>query len=153
MKKLILLVLSLNIHLVVYNQIIKGTITDIETKLPIAYAVAYFDGTSVASYTDEKGSFTLDIKNNSSMSLTISALGYYSASINNFSPKKDISVSLTPKVFEMKDVSVNARANPNIRKQNLAIFRREFLGRTKNAKECEILKKKINEKGSNFGKI
>ena len=56
-----------------------------------------------------------------------------------FRPGKDILVYLEPKIFEMKDVSVNARANPNIRRENLAIFRREFLGRTRNAKECEII--------------
>ncbi len=58
---------------------------------------------------------------------------------SRISPDKDILAYLTPKVFEMKDVSVNARGNPQIRRQNLAIFRREFLGRTINAKECEII--------------
>jgi hypothetical protein len=85
------------------------------------------------------GSFKLDIKNNVSMPLTISALGYYSATISDFSSDKDILVYLVPKVFEMKDVSINARGNPQIRRQNLADFRREFLGRTGNAKECEII--------------
>ncbi len=108
-------------------------------KSPISYAVVYFDGTSVASYTDEKGSFRLDIKKNYSMPLTISALGYFSTTINKFSPAEDILIYLESKVFEMKEVNVSARGNPDIRIQNLAIFRREFLGRTKNAKECEIV--------------
>ena len=139
MKKLILLLTFFNLCLVANSQVIKGTILDKETKIPISYAAVYFDGTSVASYTDANGSFKLDIKNNISMPLTISALGYYSATISDFSPDKDILVYLTPKVFEMKDVSVNARGNPQIRRENLAIFRREFLGRTRNAKECEII--------------
>ena len=121
------------------SQIIKGTILDGETKSPISYAVIYFDGTSVASYTDAKGSFRLDIRNNLSMPLTISALGYYSTNISDFSPGKDILVYLEPKIFEMRDISINARGNPQIRRENMAIFRREFLGRTRNAKECEII--------------
>ena len=139
MKRLFLFIVFVNLCLVSYSQIIKGTILDKETKSPVAYAAVYFDGTSVASYTDANGSFRLDIKNNTSMPLTISALGYYSAIVNDFSSGKDILVYLEPKVFEMKDVSVNARGNPNIRRENLAIFRREFLGRTRNAKECEII--------------
>jgi hypothetical protein len=139
MKRLYLFILFINLCLISYSQIIKGTILDKETKTPVSYAAVYFDGTSVASYTDANGSFRLDIKNNTSMPLTISALGYYSATVNNFSSGKDILVYLEPKVFEMKDVSVNARGNPNIRRENLAIFRREFLGRTRNAKECTII--------------
>ena len=139
MKKLLLLLSFLNLYLAVYNQIIKGTILDKETKSPITYAVVYFDGTSIASYTDAKGFFKLEIRNNTSMPLTISALGYYSINMNDFSPKKDIMVYLTPKVFEMKEVTVTTKGNPNIRRRNLEIFRREFLGRTGNAEECQII--------------
>ena len=138
MKRIILFIIFINLYLVSYSQIIKGTILDMETKSPVAWAAVYFDGTAIASYTDKNGSFKLDIKNRISMPLTISALGYYSTNINDFSPDKDILVYLIQKVFEMKDVSVNAKGNPQIRRENLAIFRREFLGRTRNAKDCEI---------------
>jgi hypothetical protein len=121
------------------GQILKGTIFDKETKSPIPIAVVYFDGTSVATYTDEEGKFLLDSKSHSNLPLTVSALGYYSTVINEFSSTKDIIVYLEPKLFEFDDVTIKARGNSNIRKQNVAIFRREFLGRTSNAKECEIL--------------
>jgi len=139
MKRIFLFIVIINLCIVSYCQIIKGTILDGETKRPVSYAAVYFDGTSVASYADAKGSFKLDIQNHTSMPLTISALGYYSATVNDYSPYKDILVYLAPKVFEIKDVSVNARGNPNIRRENLVIFRREFLGRTGNSKECEII--------------
>ncbi len=139
MKNTILLLSFSILWQVANSQIINGTILDKETKTPVAYAAVYFDGTSVASYSDANGSFRLDIRNNTSMPLTISALGYYSVTVNDFFPGKDILVYLEPKVFEMKDVSVNAKGNPNIRRENLAIFRREFLGRTRNTKECEII--------------
>ncbi|MBK7626134.1 MAG: carboxypeptidase-like regulatory domain-containing protein [Bacteroidales bacterium] len=139
MKKFISLLIFSNLFLGSYSQVIKGKILDKETKNPISFAVVYFDGTSVASYTDENGIFNLDIRKNSAMPLTISALGYYSTNISDFLSAKDIIVYLTPKVFEMKDVNVSAKGNPKIRKQNLAIFRKEFLGRTNNAKDCEIV--------------
>ena len=139
MKKLVLVFLFLNLYLVTYNQIIKGTILDKNTKNPIAYATVFFSTTSVGSYTDDKGFFKLDIRNIISMPLTVSALGYYSTNISNYSPDKEILVYLTPKVFELKEVVINAKGKEPLRKQNLDIFRREFLGRTENAKECEIM--------------
>ena len=139
MQRLSLLLFLINLSFPSFSQIIRGTIRDKETRQPISYAAIYFDGTSIASYTDDRGSFSLDIKNNFSMSLTISALGYYSTNISDFSPGKVILVYLEPKIFEMRDISINARGNPQIRRENLAIFRREFLGRTRNAKLCEII--------------
>ena len=139
MKRLILILSFLSLSFSAYNQIIRGTVLDKETKSPVGYATVYFDGTSVASFTDDKGFFKLDVKNNTSMPLTISALGYYSININDFSPDRDLQVYLAPKVFEMKEITVRAKGNAEIRRQNLAIFRREFLGRTRNARECEIV--------------
>lgn len=132
---LVLLLLGSNVN----GQILKGTVFDKETKSPIPVAVVYFDGTSVATYTDEQGKFVLESKSHSNLPLTVSALGYYSTVINEFPSTKDLIVYLESKLFEFDDVTIKARGNSNLRKQNLAIFRREFLGRTTNAKECEIL--------------
>jgi hypothetical protein len=73
------------------------------------------------------------------MPLTISALGYNSINISDYSPDRDILVYLTPILFELKEVVVNAKGKENTRKQNMDVFRREFLGKTENAKECEII--------------
>jgi len=138
-KKLILVSILLACSLTSYNQIIKGYVFDKETKKPVTYATVFFNGTSVATYTDENGFFRLDIKKNISMPLTVSALGYYSETINDFSPGKDLQVYIMPKLFEVDEVNISARGNPRIRRQNLEIFRREFLGRTENAKDCRIM--------------
>lgn len=122
-----------------FGQILKGTVFDKETRSPVPFAVVYFDGTSVATYTDEEGKFVLESKSHSNLPLTVSALGYYSTVINEFSSTKELNVYLESKLFEFDDVTIKARGNSNLRRQNLAIFRREFLGRTANAKECEIL--------------
>jgi hypothetical protein len=139
MKKLIFLAIFINILLTGYGQMITGTILDKESGSPVTYATIYFEGTSIASFTDAKGNFKLEIRNINTMPLTISALGYYSMSLNDFSPQKPIVVYLTPKVFELKEISVEAKGKPKIRKKNLEIFRREFLGRTENAKKCLIV--------------
>ena len=61
MKKLIFFFLFINVKLVAYNQVIKGTIFDNETRNPIYSAAVYFNGTSVGTLSDEEGNFRLDI--------------------------------------------------------------------------------------------
>jgi hypothetical protein len=137
-KKIVFTILLISFSSAVYSQIIKGIVFDQSTKSPITFATVYFNGTYVGTYTDDKGSFKLDNSKISSMPLTVSAIGYYSITISDFSADKDVLVYLTPKVFEINEVFVNAKYTSKIRIQNLELFRREFLGRTSNAKECEI---------------
>jgi hypothetical protein len=111
---------------------------DKNTHNGISYALAYFNGTFVSTYADQNGFFQLDISNNLSMPLTISAIGYYSATINNPSTDKPNIIYLTPKTYKLNEVVITARGNSRIRKTNLGIFKREFLGATLNAKECDI---------------
>ncbi len=146
MKTSILLVALLNFFMTSYTQVIKGTILDKDTKNPITYATIYFEGTSIASFADGNGNFILDTRNIASMPLTISALGYYSVSVNDFSPQQNIVVYLKQKLFELQEITVEEKGNPKIREKNLAIFRREFLGRTRNSKQCEI----VNENDIRF---
>lgn len=138
-KRIVSFLLLLHLGMSAYGQVIKGIILDKETRGPVPLAAVYFDGTSVATYSNDEGNFTLDAKSHSNMPMTISALGYYSIVVNEFSTTGENTVYLEPKIFEFKDVTIKVKGNSSIRKQNMAIFRREFLGRTKNAKECAIL--------------
>lgn len=139
MRKLILLFFLFCIHLVAYNQVIKGTIFDINTKSTIYSASVFFDGTSFGTLSDENGNFQLDIsKYHPSMPLTISALGYYSVTLKDFSSAKPNLVYMNPKPFELNDVTVNAKFHGLERSENLTIFRNEFLGTTRNAMNCKI---------------
>ena len=139
MRKLILVFLFFNVSLVAYNQVIKGTIFDINTKSTIYSASVYFNGTSVGTLSDENGNFQLDIsKYHPSMPLTISAIGYYSVTLKDFSTVKPNLVYMNPKLFELNEVTVNAKFHGLQRSENLTIFRNEFLGTTSNAMNCKI---------------
>jgi len=139
MRKLILVFLFFNVSLVAYNQVIKGTIFDINTKSTIYSASVYFNGTSVGTLSDENGNFQLDIsKYHPSMPLTISAIGYYSVTLKDFSTVKPNLVYMNPKLFELNEVTVNAKFHGLQRSENLTIFRNEFLGTTGNAMNCKI---------------
>jgi hypothetical protein len=138
MKKVVLLFIFINFHIVAYNQVIKGNILDINTKNPIYFGAVYFSGTSVGSSSDINGYFELDISKYGTMPLTISALGYYSVTVTDFKTDKALLVYLTPKVFELKEVVVNAKSLASERRRNLNIFKHEFLGTTTNALYCKI---------------
>ncbi|MCX6254918.1 MAG: carboxypeptidase-like regulatory domain-containing protein [Bacteroidia bacterium] len=138
MKKFILLFLFINIYLVAYNQVIKGTIFDKDTKSAIYSAAVYFSGTFVGTLSDQNGNFQLDISKYRLMPLTISAIGYYSVTIKDFSDGKPLLIYMNPKLFELNEVVVNAKSHPLERMENLTIFRNEFLGTTGNAMNCRI---------------
>lgn len=138
MKKFVLLVIFINLYVVAYNQVIKGTIFDIKTKSPIIFGAVYFSGTFVGANSDQNGNFELDISKYVTMPLTISALGYYSVTLTDFTADKVLLVYLTPKVFELKEVVVNAKSLARDRRRNLNIFKHEFLGLTTNALYCRI---------------
>jgi len=138
MRKFILLFLFINFNIVAYNQVIKGTILDKNNKSIINFASVYFNGTFVGTNSDQNGHFELDISKNISMPLTISALGYYSVTLTDFPTDKALLIYLTPKVFELKEVVINAKSHARERRANLILFKNEFLGTTGNALYCEI---------------
>jgi hypothetical protein len=146
MRKFLLLFLFTNFYIATYNQVIKGTVLDRETKSPIYFASLYFSGTFVGTHSDQNGNFELDISKNASMPLTISAIGYYSFTLTDFLTGKPLLIYMTPKVFELKEVIINAKSLARKRRENMMVFKNEFLGRTANALNCEI----INENDITF---
>ena len=146
MKKIILFVLGVSIYSTVYGQIIRGTILDVTTKSGIPFASVYFNATFAGITSDKDGNFELDVSNNGSMPLTISAVGYFSVTLARFQTAKHLYISLTPKMYELTEAHVKAKSLKAKRQRNLRLFREEFLGTSANAGKCEIL----NEKDISF---
>ena len=139
MRKYILISLFINFCAVAYNQVIKGTILDNQTKSTISFAAVYFSGTFVGTTSDQDGNFELDITKYASRPLTISTVGYYSFTLTDFSTGEPCMIYLTPKVYEIEEVSVSAKSLARKRKVNLRLFKKEFLGTSYNARKCEII--------------
>lgn len=146
MRRLFLLFLFINFSISAYNQVVKGTILDKDTKRAIDFASLYFSGTFVGTHSDPNGNFELDISRYASMPLTISAIGYFSVTLTDYSPTKPLLIYMTPKVYELMEVTVKAKSLVRERRENLKIFRNEFLGTTGNALNCVI----INENDITF---
>jgi len=138
MKRILLGISFILASLQVNGQIIRGTVINKETKEKVVFATIYFNGTFVGTHSDPNGNFTLNIANYASRPLTVSALGYYSETITDFQVGKPLMISLKPKVFELKEVIINAKT----RDKNLRMFKENFLGASDNAVRCEI----VNEK-------
>ncbi len=138
MKKTILILLILNFTTPAYNQAIIGTVLDKGTNNPVYSAAVYFNGTSVGTLTDKDGKFHLNNLNFSSIPLSVSAIGYYSVSLPDYSTSKANIVYLRPRIFELNEVVVNDKSHARERRINLKTFRNVFPGTTGNASACAI---------------
>ena len=146
MKRILLTLVGISLSMAVFSQLVQGTVLDQETREPVDFASVFFNGTFVGTITDEKGCFELDVTKYRFRPLTISAVGYYSSLITEFTPGKRHQVLLKPRVFEIEEVSVSAKSLARKRRACLKRFRAEFIGLTNNARRCYIL----NEKDINF---
>jgi hypothetical protein len=120
-------------------QVIKGSVVDSKTGEPVSFASVYFNGTTVGTISNENGEFELDISRHSSMPLIVSAVGYSTLTLDEFSSYESLNVSLLPLVYDIDAVTISARSLKRERRSNLRIFREQFLGRTIYARRCEIL--------------
>ncbi|RLD92374.1 MAG: hypothetical protein DRJ13_16670, partial [Bacteroidetes bacterium] len=120
-------------------QVITGTVLDQESREPIDFASVFFNGTFVGTTTDEQGHFELDISKYATRPLTISAVGYASASISEFVPGEQHQVKLVRKLFDIDEVTVSTKSLVRRRRVNMRIFRNEFIGLSVNARKCHIL--------------
>ena len=119
MKKLALILFFIHLSIVAISQVIKGTVSDKNTKSGIGYASVYINGTFIGTNTDEDGNFELDISKNPSMPISISAIGYYSVTVDEYSVSKPLIVFLEPKIFELKEVVIKAKAINRQRRANM----------------------------------
>lgn len=142
MKKYLFFVMLIACCSQSYGQVIRGIIMDANTKETIPNATVYYDQTFNGTITDKDGSFELQIFNNGSLPLVFSAIGYCSVSYTKYSASEIMEIYMEPKIYNIDEVSVNAESLEKIRRRNLRIFKKQFLGTTSNAKHCEILNEK-----------
>lgn len=120
-------------------QTITGQVTDSQTKETIPSATVYLSGTFTGSSTDAEGRFVLNLSGYSNMPLIVSAVGYYSTVVPDYSDGRHLDVKLQPKTYDLDGVTVVAKSLEHVRRRNLATFRKEFLGSSTNARRSVIL--------------
>jgi hypothetical protein len=120
-------------------QVIRGSVVDSETGETVSYASVYLSGTTVGTVAGETGEFELDISRYTSLPLTISAVGYSSATLERYSQDKPLKIYLSPRVYNIPTLEISGASLERERRDNLEIFKDQFLGRGIYSKGCEIL--------------
>lgn len=140
MKRLSTILLLVHFSIAAYNQqVVKGVILDGNTKDKIGLASVYFNGSFAGTTSNSEGYFELNISKYNSIPIVVSAIGYYSKVINNYSTNKLLTISLEPKQYSLEEVFIKAKSSKWKRKINLSIFKDQFLGTTINALNCKIV--------------
>lgn len=120
---------------------ISGRVTD-ENQKPVNGATIFIDGTQLVTLTNAGGKYDITIPHAGSYHLLVKMLGYNTIGrdvrITNQSAELNFNLSVKSVVLQSVNIGGdNAWAN------NLAIFKKEFLGTTDNANSCEIINPKI----------
>lgn len=139
--------MKITILLVVLNSILSGnllaqtTITGIVTDSinnPIHYASVYLTRTTVGSFTNAKGAFSLTVPSDGTYELNCSCIGYktHSQIIQADGSHIKINMQLQKYTVLIKEIMVKGK-DPN-RPQNYTQFLKCFIGNTENAASCTI---------------
>ncbi|MWB96341.1 hypothetical protein GON26_18415 [Flavobacterium sp. GA093] len=118
-----------------YSQTISGSVFD-ETKVPVPGVSVYLDGTTIGTVTDGNGKYSLEISQNSNIALIIQALGYETIIINDPLKNNDLDSYLIPKQNQLREVIITKEFFT--RKQKLAVFKEQLLGKSKAGRSCII---------------
>lgn len=135
MKRILLLLLFFTFSNT-FAQVLKGKVFD-ENKQPLPGANIYFDGTTIATISDENGNFTLSYGSKLNSILAISFIGYQTQYLSNFDSDKELIINLKIATNSLNEVVI--KKDRFSRKQKLQLFREQFLGRTSIARKAKIL--------------
>jgi hypothetical protein len=145
MKKTFLAAILIICCLTDYAQLIKGYVFDASTKNPVPSVSVFFNSTTVGTSTGSDGSFFLQIPNSEKLPVAISAIGYHSILLSDYSGDTPLQIFLEPKIYPIPEVIVESKRSfreRTTREKRLDMFRKQFLGETLNARRCEILNEK-----------
>ncbi len=120
----------------IYAQQLKAKVVD-ENNEPLVGATVYFDGTTRGVITNTDGYFNIKIPENiNEPILVITYLGYESVFEKNLKNLKN-TYQLKPNPENLD--TVNLYASPFTREEMLEVFKDNFLGKGRPARQCEIL--------------
>ena len=150
LKRIILIILALIVHLSVINAQITGEILDAEDGGPIPYASAIYRGNKTAVSSDGEGKFTIDRHNG--WRLTISSVGYVPQVINiTSSTPNHLVIRLKSNTKKLDEVTIRKkRSSKYSRKDNPAV---ELMRKVIAAKKHTDLKTHDYYQYNNYQKI
>lgn len=118
-----------------HAQYFSGKVQD-EKGNPLEGANVYFDATNLGVITGKGGNFKIEIPEIKNTLLVIRFLGYETLYISNLENNNQTYI-LQPKNNELEEVFLSKSIFS--REALLNVFKREFLGNTKNGRNCKII--------------
>ena len=117
--------------------VITGTVARMDTKTPLGKASVFLSNSSFGTITNDDGSFTLNRLRPGQYDLIVTMLGFedYSQTILVGKDALKLKIELMPKVTQLHEVVITTPANW---KRNYAMFVKEFLGESADARKCTI---------------
>jgi len=139
-KKLVFLLLLLFIQKAL-SQTITGQVTDSQTNEPLPFVNVFISNTTKGTQTDIKGNFTLKLQTSGYSKVVASMVGYKSFE-QEFVLRPDevrrLTIKLQTDTKFLNEVKISGKRDKQW-KRLYKDFEREFLGRTKNARNSKIL--------------
>lgn len=135
----LILWLIFGLPLFINGQVLRGNIVEAISKIPLAGATVYQDGTTNVTVTDENGYFELNTKNLNN-TIIVRYIGYQTEQIDSplkFNTKL-LQIALKEELLSLEEVVV-VRRQLFTRREMLRAFRREFLGTSVSALRCKIV--------------
>ena len=139
----IFFILSLLFTISSFSQIvIKGTVY--YEKGPLENVAVYLNNTMLGTTTDKNGEFSIPVKEGQ-YELIVSYLGYKKVNFafNTSTYKKSLVFALEENAAVLDEIIIKKIVYDEKWKNNLAVFKREFIGRTELAADCEILNPEV----------
>src|SRR5476651_1316375 len=134
MRPIAILVLLLLFSVCLHAQTVKGRVLRMGSDTAVANAIIYYGGSTAGTIAGDDGSFELVAKAQQ-IPITVSCVGYISTTTYR-QPGKELIVYLKPKLSDLHEVVVHADGMS--RKDEVAIFIREFIGTSTYAQSCIV---------------
>lgn len=120
--------------------LIKGRITEAGTDNPLPMVNVYLSGTTIGASTDEEGYFIIEKIPTIQVKVVISSIGYETKLFDvDFRNEKKVllNISLDKNLYELDPITITSRVSPTWKNQ-LAFFKKLFMGKSEFASECSI---------------
>ncbi|MFT5143230.1 MAG: hypothetical protein ACI84D_001854 [Thalassolituus oleivorans] len=133
---------------------ISGQVTDAETGESLPGAHVFIAASQLGTTTDLQGNYTLTAVPPGAHRLYVSMLGFEPAAVDTLFRARayTINFALSPKVFEIGEVTVEAEGDPNWAKY-LKRFTKLFIGETENAEQLTILNPEVLDFSNKLGQF
>ncbi|PQJ79676.1 carboxypeptidase-like regulatory domain-containing protein [Polaribacter porphyrae] len=142
MRTIFFILLALFVNSIFSQIIIKGTVYD--EKGPLESVAVYLNNTMLGTTTNADGEFSIPVKEGQH-ELIVSYLGYkkIAYSLNTSTYTKPLVFALVEEENVLDEIVIKKTVYDDKWKNNLAVFKREFIGTTELAEDCEILNPKV----------